>query len=243
MHFAPMRQGKLPTPSAWFEGQLPNGTRASASLLLPPTTLTKFIERIYLVDQARAAAPPLSSIMPSEARAEGVKPSSPAVRIMMNACRLTMPQIRIVDGVDDLTRAPNLRRSTRVLDAGDNPRCQHLAVCTGQQTWRRILYRVRPLRSLRRVHPSRGSVEDADSARFELWHAARAETATNYLQCRTLGLGPAPHLGTLPFAETAPSVRSPGQCSLLAGRARAAILDCPLWRPCRATVDTIECGE
>ncbi len=53
-----MRQGKLPTPSAWFEGQLPNGTRASASLLLPPTTLAKFIERIYLVDQARAAAPP-----------------------------------------------------------------------------------------------------------------------------------------------------------------------------------------
>jgi hypothetical protein len=132
----------------------------------------------------------------------------------MNACRLTMPQIRIVDGVailgfDDLTRAPNLRRSTRVLDAGDNPHCQHLAVCTGQQAWRRILYRVKPLRSLRRVHPSRGSVEDADSARFELWHAERAETATNYLQCRTLGLGPAPHLGTLPFAETAPSVRSP----------------------------------
>ena len=72
-----------------------------------------------------------------------------------------------------------------------------------------FLYRVKPLRSLRRVHPSRGSVADADSARFELWHAARAETATNYLQCRTLGLGPAPHLGTLPFAETAPSVRSP----------------------------------
>ncbi len=40
------------------------------------------------------AAPPrpLSSIMPSEAHADGVKPSSPATRTMINACRLAIPR-------------------------------------------------------------------------------------------------------------------------------------------------------
>jgi len=39
------------------------------------------------VDQG--APRPLSSIMPSEASAEDAKPGSRALRIMMNACRLT----------------------------------------------------------------------------------------------------------------------------------------------------------
>jgi hypothetical protein len=35
---------------------------------------------------------PLSSIMPSEAHADGVKPSSPATRTMINAYRLAIPR-------------------------------------------------------------------------------------------------------------------------------------------------------
>jgi hypothetical protein len=78
-----------------------------------------------------------------------VKPSSCAVRITKRL-PIDDAELRIVDGFailgfDDLTHAPNLRRSTRVLDAGDNPHCQRLAVNTGQQPRRRILNRVKPL--------------------------------------------------------------------------------------------------
>ena len=95
------------------------------------------------------------------------------------------------------THAPILRRSTRMLDAGDNPHCQHRQYRSAGPA--AILYRAKPLRSLRLVHPSRRSVEDADFLRLELWHAALAGIATNCLQCRTLGLSPVPHLGTLPL--------------------------------------------
>jgi hypothetical protein len=58
---------------AWFESRLPNGTaRASASLLLPPTTLTKFIERIYTVDQTRTGPPARASFGNPALRRYGV---------------------------------------------------------------------------------------------------------------------------------------------------------------------------
>jgi hypothetical protein len=79
--------------------------------------------------------------MPSEASTEGAEAGF--------ACSADHDErLQIDDAIldfDDLTA----RRSTRVLDAGDNPHCQHLASVPVGRHGGALLYRVKPLRSLR----------------------------------------------------------------------------------------------
>jgi hypothetical protein len=113
--------------------------------------------------------------MPSEASTEGAEAGF--------ACSADHDErLQIDDAILDFD---DPRRSTHVLDAVDNPHCQHLAVSSGRQAQRRTfaprkttaLYRVKPLRSLRFIRPGRRGGEDANSPRLELGYAALAGTA------------------------------------------------------------------